>query len=224
MPVVIKGFVKDVKGHAVEAFEQEVKILKSLRGQSQHIPYFRGSTVDRDFIQLRKPKYHFVSNFMLVMHYIDNSRDLDSLPTLSPPWPQTHTNTSLNSTDSTWYDVWFALRLLKDIGEALQTMDKLNLRHGDIKPANILIADNKNDTKTIWNFYLIDFGMAFDYQPNQIDKYHIGGTFDYMAPEGLRIFNSDYDNQMLTHRRTQCVDSYSLVKQHSVFAWFVLTY
>lgn len=70
------------------------------------------------------------------------------------------------------------LRLLKQLGSALDHAHEQNIIHRDIKPSNILIdADN--------NVKLVDFGVAklIEDTPTDITGSAIVGTLHYMSPE-----------------------------------------
>ena len=57
-------------------------------------------------------------------------------------------------------------------------MNKLKIAHRDIKPDNIILANNCTD------FKLADFGLSHDYSIEPNDN-SLGGTIKYMAPELL---------------------------------------
>ena len=59
-------------------------------------------------------------------------------------------------------------------------MKKLNIAHKDIKPDNIILADNYKD------FKIADFGVSQDFSVDKKDK-SLCGTYRYMAPEQLII-------------------------------------
>ncbi|KAL8917142.1 MAG: hypothetical protein Q9208_008111 [Pyrenodesmia sp. 3 TL-2023] len=69
---------------------------------------------------------------------------------------------------------WFGCLL-----DALAYAHKLEIRHQDIKPSNILIKNNQP--------YLTDFGLAKDFADSDnsaSDNERMIGTYDYRAPEG----------------------------------------
>ena len=76
----------------------------------------------------------------------------------------------------------FVLRIGIEIAEGLRAADDAGLVHGDIKPENILVDDNKHAK-------LVDFGIAS--LADQMATEGVWGTPYYIAPEKLRQRKSD---------------------------------
>ncbi|MCB8945458.1 MAG: protein kinase, partial [Ardenticatenaceae bacterium] len=73
-----------------------------------------------------------------------------------------------------------ALEIALDIANALQSVHQLNIIHGDIKPANILLADDGTPR-------LVDFGTAYVPQKTRLTQTITAlGTFAYMSPEACQ--------------------------------------
>ena len=82
-----------------------------------------------------------------------------------------------------WFDaaVWIAARL----AEALQHAHERGVVHHDLKPSNVLIADD--GTPMILDFNLATAQtVASEAEP---DAVRVGGTLPYMAPEQIDAFN-----------------------------------
>ena len=72
------------------------------------------------------------------------------------------------------------LEIALDIAEALQSAHKLNIIHGDIKPGNILLAEDGSPR-------LMDFGAAHVPQAARLTQPAVAlGTFAYMSPEACQ--------------------------------------
>ena len=63
------------------------------------------------------------------------------------------------------------------IAEGLRAAHAIDLIHRDIKPHNVLLAENKRKAK------LADFGIAADHQSSQATSVVRGGSLGYAAPE-----------------------------------------
>ena len=89
-----------------------------------------------------------------------------------------------------------ALKLTKNLLEALQEMNKYNMIHRDIKPDNIMFKI----TKKVLVVKLIDFGLSADFTDHSnesllLDK---SGTACYIAPEiiGMNYLKKFYDHKV----------------------------
>ena len=63
------------------------------------------------------------------------------------------------------------------IAEGLRAAHAIDLIHRDVKPHNVLLAENKRKAK------LTDFGIAADHQSSQATSVVRGGSLGYAAPE-----------------------------------------
>ena len=82
------------------------------------------------------------------------------------------------------------LTVVRQIVEGLRVAHAAGIVHGDLKPANVLLADDGTAQ-------LIDFGVAID-DSDRTGPIRIGGTRPYMSPEQLRSFrnaNRDFDSR-----------------------------
>lgn len=74
-----------------------------------------------------------------------------------------------------------ALTLIRQVVDGLRAAHAEKIVHSDLKPANVLIADDGCAQ-------LIDFGVAFDPKDRAGDQVRLGGTRPYMSPEQLQSF------------------------------------
>ena len=72
-----------------------------------------------------------------------------------------------------------ALRIVRQLAEALEQAHAAGIVHRDIKPGNILLA--ADDTA-----YLTDFGLARSLQRDEWTGTGLSGTLDYLSPEQAR--------------------------------------
>ncbi|KAK4627310.1 Mitogen-activated protein kinase kinase 7 [Fulvia fulva] len=74
-----------------------------------------------------------------------------------------------------------------DLINGLDFLHSNGVVHADIKPGNILldISEHATDQKPVIRARYIDFSAAF--MPEKDDPSNAGGTWDYMAPEQMRI-------------------------------------
>jgi serine/threonine protein kinase/Tfp pilus assembly protein PilF len=83
------------------------------------------------------------------------------------------------------------LTIIRRMAEGLQFAHEQQIVHSDLKPANVVIADDGTPQ-------LIDFGIAHDQSKAHDADLRLGGTRPYMSPEQLASFaNSDlqYDER-----------------------------
>ena len=83
--------------------------------------------------------------------------------------------------------LWVAARLTEGLAHAHDR----GILHLDIKPANVLFADDGQPL-------LLDFNLSFDVRAN--DRERAGGTLPYMAPEQLEDYRDDGDSGRIDAR------------------------
>ena len=80
-------------------------------------------------------------------------------------------------------NIW---KIMRQLANAIAYLHSKNIIHGDIKPLNVLLSKEENQTMTL---KLADFGSSYDKSLTKIDKYKAGhfiGTEIYAPPEVLR--------------------------------------
>ena len=77
-----------------------------------------------------------------------------------------------------------ALRTLAQVADALDAAHRRGLVHRDVKPANILLDDERHA-------YLTDFGISKQLSSQSTATEQVVGTLDYMAPERIRGERAD---------------------------------
>lgn len=70
-----------------------------------------------------------------------------------------------------------ALQYIQQIGDALKVIHRRGLLHRDIKPGNIIIRQGKSEA------VLIDFGIAREFIPNEVQKHTVYRTPGFAPPE-----------------------------------------
>ncbi|MEO0685576.1 MAG: serine/threonine-protein kinase, partial [Cyanobacteria bacterium J06649_11] len=70
-----------------------------------------------------------------------------------------------------------ALQYIHQIGDALKEIHRRGLLHRDIKPGNIIIRQGKSEA------VLIDFGIAREFIPNEVQKHTVYRTPGFAPPE-----------------------------------------
>jgi eukaryotic-like serine/threonine-protein kinase len=89
--------------------------------------------------------------------------------------------------------VELVLWLLNRMTEGLAHAHSMGILHLDIKPANVLFADDGEPL-------LLDFNLAFD--RGMHDRQHAGGTLPYMAPEQLEEYRDQQKGVAKVDERT----------------------
>lgn len=112
------------------------------------------------------------------------AEDIHTLPTPPALAGETHVEVVL----------WLMARM----AEGLDHAHEAGILHLDLKPANVLVADDGQPL-------LLDFNLAFDIQAG--DRERAGGTLPYMAPEQLDEFHFKSHKTSQLDRRT---DLYAL--------------
>lgn len=72
-----------------------------------------------------------------------------------------------------------ALAVARDLGAALAALHGSGAAHGDVKPANVIVARDSSSGAAVYRARLVDFGLSGSAQVAQ----PIGGTRRYLAPE-----------------------------------------
>jgi len=76
------------------------------------------------------------------------------------------------------------VKVLAEVGDALQAAHKSGLIHRDIKPANIMLEETEDGR---WKPYVVDFGIAREQQDEGLTATGIViGSLFYMSPEQAR--------------------------------------
>jgi len=75
-----------------------------------------------------------------------------------------------------------ALPLIEEIAAGLQAVHDAGIIHGDLKPANVMLAARAGEDRP--RAVVMDFGMALPVTPESpVDRLSRGGTPEYFAPE-----------------------------------------
>jgi serine/threonine-protein kinase TTK/MPS1 len=89
--------------------------------------------------------------------------------------------------------------------EAVQTVHRAKVIHGDLKPSNFLFVGGK--------LKLIDFGIAMsigDQSTTSIERAQRVGTINYMAPESIKQQPSPSNDQSAHYKQGRSADVWSL--------------
>jgi serine/threonine protein kinase len=97
----------------------------------------------------------------------------------------------LEHCDEKRLDVEQRLLLFADVCRAVQHLHERGILHGDLKPANILIAEC--DGRAVPK--IIDLGLAHLPASSLADPNSIAGTLAYMAPEQLAVEPGSFDER-----------------------------
>ena len=85
-----------------------------------------------------------------------------------------------------------ALHLGSQLAEALAYSHSRGIRHGDLKPSNVMVTPGGRPM-------LLDFNLAFD---SQAMDGRLGGTLPYMAPEQLRAMGGAHGSHGVVGERS----------------------
>jgi serine/threonine protein kinase len=77
--------------------------------------------------------------------------------------------------------------MMAGVCDGVHHLHELNLVHCDLKPRNILIAENAGTAVA----KVVDFGLARHMQGGSSPKRTAGGTLQYMSPEQLEARSGD---------------------------------
>jgi serine/threonine-protein kinase len=138
-------------------------------------------------IRLRHP------NILQLVDY-GEGRETDSAPFLILPWCKGGNLRQL-ATAQDFLPLELATGLLRQVAAAIDYAHQQGVVHGDIKPENILLSDDRRTA------LLTDFGMAkhFEVTDRVVSKeFSVGGTSAYLSPE-----------QLLNNEQTPRSDIYS---------------
>lgn len=80
--------------------------------------------------------------------------------------------------------------LIRKLAEAIDFMAANNIVHSDIKPDNITLQFNE-DESVLEEVLLVDFGSSFEFKAEMDIK---GTTPEYAAPEVLKFLNLKQKN------------------------------
>ena len=89
------------------------------------------------------------------------------------------------------------LKIFVDVCKAIQHAHQKGIIHRDIKPTNLLVADQDGEP----HVRVIDFGVAKAVEGSLSDKsvysgfFHAIGTLEYMSPEQAGLANADIDTR-----------------------------
>ncbi len=104
------------------------------------------------------------------------------------------------------------LTLLREIADGLRFAHGEGIVHSDLKPANVLIADDGRPQ-------LIDFGIAYDRTTPGVSELVIGGTRPYSSPEQLTsILQASIEHDHRTDLYSLGVVAYELTTGRLPFA------
>jgi serine/threonine-protein kinase len=96
-----------------------------------------------------------------------------------------------------WMPMETAMRILRQIGEALHYAHEQGLLHRDVKPANVMLTSSPSDSGSAGasSAILTDFGLAKIVGGTRLTGSNIIGTPVYMAPEQI-IASSTVDHRV----------------------------
>ncbi len=109
------------------------------------------------------------------------------------------------------------VRLARDVCRAVESIHRLGVIHGDLKPGNVIVirgngASHASHDRLTWTVHPVDFGCSYDWHETvdgrRIRNYlsHVAGTPGYICPELLEA--CDAVGESIPVRAT--IDVYSL--------------
>jgi serine/threonine protein kinase len=151
------------------------------RAQAVCMPYRGPLTLAHAVARLRAGNVHTLDGRALTTALDECRRSRAEIVSASAPVPLPQPTPEarraplgkLNYTDA-------VLTLFAQIADGLRAAHAEHIVHCDLKPANVLIADDGTAQ-------LIDFGVALD-TSDAVDRMRLGGTRPYMSPEQLESF------------------------------------